>query len=143
MATQAVSPDYLRLIRRYPLRPIRSEEELDRAIAVVNSLVTRMDALGPDERDYLDVLSDLVEKFETETYPEPDVPPHEMLREMIAFRGVTQAEVAHATDIRESYLSEILSGKRKMGRKMIGTFARYFDVEPGVFFPDEVATDGG
>jgi HTH-type transcriptional regulator / antitoxin HigA len=136
MATSTVSPLYLKLIRRFPLRPIRTEEELDRAIAMVDSLVVRMDDLTKDEQDYLDVLSDLVEKYESEIYPDPNVPPNVMLRELIALRGVTQTDVACDTGIAESVLSEILRGKRKMGRKTIETFARYFHVEPGVFFTE-------
>ena len=34
MPVTAVSPQYLKLIRRFPLRPIRSDEELERAIVV-------------------------------------------------------------------------------------------------------------
>jgi HTH-type transcriptional regulator/antitoxin HigA len=135
MAVGSISPLYLKLIRRFPLRPIRTEEELQHAIAVIDSLVVRMDGLAPEEQDYLDVLSDLVEKYESEIYPEPDVPPHVMLRELIAFRGVTQTEVARTTGIGESVLSEILRGKRKIGRKTIERLTRYFHVDPSLFFP--------
>jgi HTH-type transcriptional regulator / antitoxin HigA len=136
MATSTASPLYLKLIRVFPLRPIRTEEDHDRAIAVVDSLVTRMDRLTPDERDYLDILGSLIERYESEIYPEPDLPPHEMLRELIRARGITQADVARATGIRESVLSEVLSGKRIMGRKTIEELSRFFSVDPGVLFPD-------
>jgi len=141
MAVASLSPLYLKLIRTFPLRPIRSEEELDRAIAVVDSLVIRMDDLAPEEQDYLEIQSDIVEKYESEIYPEPVVPPHMMLRELIAFRGATQAEVARATGIGESVLSELLRGKRTMGRKTIETLARYFKVDPGLFFAAEGETN--
>jgi HTH-type transcriptional regulator/antitoxin HigA len=142
MATSIVSPLYLKLIRKHPLRPIRTEEELDRAIAVVNSLVARVNNLTPDERDYLEVLSDLVEKYETESYPEPNVPPHVMLRELIAARGVTQADVSRMTGIAETVLCELLKGKRKMGRKTIETLSGYFHVDVGVFFPARDSRSG-
>ena len=44
------------LVRALPLRPLRNESDLDRAIAVIDSLVTR-DGLDLGEADYLDVLS--------------------------------------------------------------------------------------
>ena len=47
---------YLGLVRRFPLRPIRSDGELDEAVAVVNSLLSRP-RLAPGESDYLEVLS--------------------------------------------------------------------------------------
>jgi HTH-type transcriptional regulator/antitoxin HigA len=136
MTTQVVPPAYLKLIRKFLLRPIRSEEDLDRAIAMIDSLGSRVKDLTPDERDYLDVLADLVEKYETEHYPEPDVDPLAMIRELIAARGITQADVARETGVAESMLSEILADKRPMGRKTIETLSRFFHVDPGVFFPD-------
>ena len=59
-----------------------------------------------------------------------------MIRELIAARGITQADVARETGIAESMLSEVLKGKRPMGRKTIETLSRFFHVDPGVFFPD-------
>lgn len=59
-ATTARDHDpYFELVRRLPHRPIQSDDELDRAIAMVDELVVRED-LAPGERDYLDVLSDLI-----------------------------------------------------------------------------------
>jgi len=136
MTTTTVTDRYLELIRRFPLRPIRSAEEHDHAITTVNSLVARMEDLGQDERDYLDVLGDLVERYESEIYPEPVVAPHEMIRELIAARGITQVDLARETGIAESVVSEIVCGKRKLGRKTIETLARYFHVDPGVFFAE-------
>ena len=86
MAIASLSPLYLKLIRKFPLRPIRSAEELDRAIAVVDSLVIRTDELTPEEQDYLEILSDIGEKYKSEMVPDPVIPPHVMLRERIAFR---------------------------------------------------------
>ena len=63
-----VPPSYLALIRRFPLRTLASEADLDRATAVMNSLLDR-DDLDPAEDDYLDVLSDLVERYEDKHHP--------------------------------------------------------------------------
>jgi HTH-type transcriptional regulator/antitoxin HigA len=123
---------YLELVRRLPLRPIRSEDELDRAIAMVNSLIDR-DELALEEEDYLDVLGDLVEKYETEHHPMPPVSDAEMLRHLIEARGTTQARVAAETGIAESTISAILAGKRGLNRKHIEALARHFKVKPSVF----------
>jgi HTH-type transcriptional regulator / antitoxin HigA len=123
---------YLKMIRQFPLRPIRSDAELGRAIEVVNLLLDR-DQLDPGEEDYLDVLSDLVEKYETERHPMPPVSDADMLRHLIEARGITQARLAADTGIAESTISEILAGKRGLNRKHIETLARYFGVGPAVF----------
>lgn len=127
-----VGARYLELIRRFPLRPIRSDAELDHAIAVVDELVDR-GKLGPDESDYLEVLGDLVKKYETEHNPMPAVSDAEMLRFLIETRAVTLSTVATETRIAVSTISEILAGKRSLNRKHIEALARYFHVEPSVF----------
>ena len=75
----------------------------------------------------------LIAQYEEEHHPIPDVSGPDMLRCLIENRGVTQATVAHGSGISESALSEILAGRRPMGRKTIETLARYFKVDPGLF----------
>jgi len=86
-----------------------------------------------DEEDYLDVLSDLVEKYEDEHDPMPPVFGAEMLRFLIESQATRQTEVAAETGIAESTISEILAGKREMNRKHIEALARHFHVNPTVF----------
>jgi HTH-type transcriptional regulator/antitoxin HigA len=127
------APDvYLKLVRRFPLRPIRSDEELDRAVAMVDSLIDR-ENLNQDEQDYLDVLSDLVERYETEVHPIAPVSDAVLLTHLIEMKGVTQAEVAAQTGIGESTISAFVSGARIPNRKHIAKLAPYFHINPGVF----------
>lgn len=125
---------YLELVRRCPLRPIRSEAELDRAIAMINELIDR-DNLDADEEDYLDVLGDLVERYEDKAHPIPtdDLTEPEMLEHLIEAKGVRQVEAARGAGIAESTLSEVLAGKRRLTRGQIVKLARYFNIGPAVF----------
>jgi HTH-type transcriptional regulator/antitoxin HigA len=123
---------YFELVKRFPLRPIRSDAELDGAIAVINALLDR-DDLDAGEEDYLDVLGDLVRKYEEEAHPLPPLSDADMLRHLIETRETTQAKVSHATGIAESTVSEILTGKRGLSRKHIEALARHFKVSPAVF----------
>jgi HTH-type transcriptional regulator / antitoxin HigA len=133
-----VSAAYLELVRQCPLRPIRSEAELDRALVMINRLLDR-DRLARAEEDYLDVLSDLVERYEDIAHPisTEDLSDAEMLAHLMEAKEVRQVDVARATGIAESTLSEVLSGKRKLNRTQIAKLAGYFHVEPGVFFREE------
>jgi HTH-type transcriptional regulator / antitoxin HigA len=127
-----VGDRYLQLIHQFPLRPIRSERELDHAIETINSLLDQA-RRTKDEEDYLDVLGDLVEKYETEHHRVLPVSDAEMLAHLIEAKGETQARVAAAARIAESTISEILAGKRELNRKHIEALARYFHVSPAVF----------
>jgi HTH-type transcriptional regulator / antitoxin HigA len=133
MSTQVASAAYMKLIRKYPLRPLRSEVEYDRAVAVAMELDMRRDDLMTDERDYLEILVKLIADYDSEQHPVPGVSGPEMLKNLIEFRGLSQVEVAEGAGLKESALSAILRGKRPMGRKTIETLAKYFRVDPGLF----------
>jgi HTH-type transcriptional regulator / antitoxin HigA len=123
---------YLDLVLRFPLRPIRSDKELDEAVRMVDSLLDRKN-LAPEEEDYLEVLGDLIEQYESEAHPIAPVSDKEMLRHLIEAKGVAQTEVCKATRIADSTISEVLKGKRSLNRGHIGKLARYFKVSPDVF----------
>jgi HTH-type transcriptional regulator/antitoxin HigA len=113
------------------MRVISPDEELTRAIAVIRPLLCR--ALDEGEQDDLDVLSDLVEKYEAEEHPMPRVSDADMLRHLIDARDVTRARLASDVGIPDSTISEVLAGKRRLTRKHIGTLANDFGVSPNVF----------
>ncbi len=123
---------YFDLVVQFPLRPIRSDEELAGAVKMVDSLLDRRD-LAPEEEDYLDVLGDLIERYEGEAHPMAPISDAEMLRHLIEAKGVSQTEISSATGIADSTISEILKGRRSLNRGHIGKLARYFNVSPDVF----------
>jgi HTH-type transcriptional regulator/antitoxin HigA len=128
-----VQDEYFHLVREWPLRPIRSDGELDRAIRMLDSLSDRPN-LSDDAKDYLLVLVDLVGKYEEEKYPIPPVSAAEVLEHLIESRDVSQREVSTATGIAETTVSELLRGRRPMNRRHIEALARFFAVSPAVFF---------
>jgi HTH-type transcriptional regulator/antitoxin HigA len=125
-------PAYLALIRRLPLRPIRTEAELDAASAIIDELTGR-DDLSSTESDYLDVLGDLVEKYEDEHVKLPHVSDAEMLRSLMEEMGVRQADVVRGTGISKTVLSLVLNGKRDLTREHIEALSMYFGVNPAAF----------
>lgn len=113
---------------------MRSDAELDRAIGMIDSLISRGD-LEPGEQDYLEVLTAIVERYETAEHPIPAVSDAAMLRHLIESRGVTQSKLAVEVKIPMSTISEILNGKRRLTRNHIATLSKYFGVSSAVFPP--------
>jgi HTH-type transcriptional regulator/antitoxin HigA len=130
--TERTTDRYFALIRAFPLRPLGSDTELDQAIAVIDRLLAR-GRLGRDEEDYLDVLSDLVEKFENQRYPIQPISGIDALRHLVESSGKTRAAIAAEAGLPESTLSEVLLGRRRLNTRHIGRLARYFRIDPGVF----------
>jgi HTH-type transcriptional regulator/antitoxin HigA len=127
-----VSAKYLTLVRGFAPRPIRSDAEHQRAIAVVNGLLDRP-ALNPDEEDYLDVLGLLIADYEDSIYEHPDFTPIDRLRHLMEEHSLTQAELARRAGIAVTSLSDILNGKRQISPTARAKLAGCFGV-PSSFF---------
>jgi HTH-type transcriptional regulator/antitoxin HigA len=116
------------------LRPIHDDESFDRMTALMNSL---LDATGDDEdhplSGLLDLVSDMVSKYEQENYAIEPVEPKEALRFLIESRGLKQGDLA--TVVPQSNLSAILAGKRKISATLAGKLGKYFGISPAVFVP--------
>jgi HTH-type transcriptional regulator/antitoxin HigA len=125
---------YLKLVLQFPLRPLRTDRELDRAIKMIDSLIIRGD-LDSGEQDYLDILTDIVEKYEADTVPMTPVSDAVMLRHLVDARGITQSKLAAEVKIPMSTISEVLNGKRRLNRNHIAAVCRFFGVSPAVFQP--------
>jgi HTH-type transcriptional regulator/antitoxin HigA len=116
------------------LRPIRTEAEYDRTVAMMNYV---LDVIG-DQEDHalsglLDLVSELVEDYDASHYTIEASEPKEVLRYLIETRGLKQGDLADI--VPQSNLSAILAGKRKISATLAGKLARYFNISPAVFVP--------
>lgn len=123
---------WIELATEFPLRPIRSEAEYDRAIALSDRLTDQAD-LTDEEMDYRDSLWTLVADYEDQNVPMEELTPGDYLRSLIAERGVTQGVVAEATAISDATISAIVNGKRRPSRKAMAALGAYFGVDPSSF----------
>jgi HTH-type transcriptional regulator/antitoxin HigA len=123
---------YLQLIRRFPLRPIRSQEELDEAVVVLDSLMDRM-PLQPEELDYMRVLGEMVRKYEEEHIPIPRRSDAEMLHFLMESNGLNQSRLSQEIALPNSVLSDILRNKRKLTRAHIGKLVKRFKLQANAF----------
>ena len=130
---RAASAGYMRLVRAFPLRPVRTDAELAVAQRLLDALL-RLD-LDADGRDYLDVLTDLVERYEREAHPVPDAPAADVLRLLMASNGLTVAALSAEAGVPPSTLSAALDGTGALTRDQIANLAKRFNVSPAAFLP--------
>jgi HTH-type transcriptional regulator/antitoxin HigA len=116
------------------LRPIQNEKEYDRMIALMNSL---LDAVGDNEDHPLDgllnLLGDMVSKYEQEHHAIEAAAPNDALRFLMEARGLKQEDLAAV--VPQSNLSAILAGKRKISATLAGKLGKFFGISPAVFVP--------
>lgn len=127
-----VSDTYFALVKRFPLVPIQDDDHLDEATEILHELIARdLDASG---EAYVDVLTDLVEAYETATIPHgPPVPPDRVLKEMLYQHRLSQAELARQTGIAQSTLSAICLGARKPTVEHAKILGERFKLKPETF----------
>jgi HTH-type transcriptional regulator / antitoxin HigA len=123
---------YLGLVATLPLRPIRNERELDRAIKMLDALLDRPKPTRA-EQDYLEVLTGLVEKYEAAADPIEPLSDADMLRFLMEARGLTQMELAAATGIVNTTLSAVLHGKRRLSRDHVARVTEFFGLSSAAF----------
>src|SRR5437667_3248163 len=106
--------------------------ELDRAEAMLHHLLDAPSLSAP-EQDYLEILGNLIEEYESKAHPMEPLPPHQMLAMSIESKNVTQTEVSRATGIPVSTISELIAQKREFNRAHIEKLCAYFGLDPKAF----------
>lgn len=128
--------DYLELVRRFPLRPIRSREDYEEAAKILVELVGRADAgLTDGESDYTDMLTRLVREYDREHarfMNEDKVTPIEALKHLMRERSMNTVALGKLVG-GSGQASLILNGKRELSKANIRTLAAYFFVSPALF----------
>ena len=99
--------------------PIRSEEDYDKALAIVESL---MDAEPGTERyDMLELWTTLIEAYEAKHHAIDLPDPVEAIRFRMEQEGLKQKDLVEILGGSKSRVSEILNYKRKLTVEMIRT----------------------
>jgi HTH-type transcriptional regulator/antitoxin HigA len=134
-ANGRIAPTYLALIKRFPLRLLRSEREYDTAAAVLDCLAVRPEgSLDPGEQDYFDALTLLIEEYDRIhcNLDAPDGDPLTMLQYLMQEAGMTQADLGRLLGNR-ALASLVLNRRRQLSKAIIRKLANYFKVSPALF----------
>jgi HTH-type transcriptional regulator / antitoxin HigA len=120
------------MIRQEAPHLIHSDEQLAEYTRTLFKLRAKSDPT-PEEEEAIELLTLLIERYETEHYPVPDADPIEVLRVLLGRNGLHQRDIAVELG-GESNVSLILSGKRRLNRDHIARLSERFRVSPAVFF---------
>jgi HTH-type transcriptional regulator / antitoxin HigA len=111
---------------------IESDEELKRAEGIITALLNKGVNLSPEEEKLLDLISDLVEKYEDEHYPFPEVPPIEILKFLMEQNDLKQSDLLHVFGS-SGIASEVVNGKRSISKAQAKKLAEFFKVSVELF----------
>jgi HTH-type transcriptional regulator/antitoxin HigA len=127
------SRKYGRLLARVLPIIIQSEEEYDRIDAEIGRLLKKGHRnLSPEENALLELMTKLIEDYDAQHYSIPKGEPHEALRALMEQNDLTQADLLPIFKSR-GYISEVLSGKRAVSKRIAKALGKRFSVSAELF----------
>lgn len=130
MSTVLANPT--KMVRQGAPRLIHSDEELAIYTAALFDLTAKSNP-SADEEDAIELLTLLIDRYESQRYPVPDAKPSDVLRFLLEHNGLSQRDIAAELGS-ESTVSLVLSGKRSLTLAHVARLSRRFHVSPAVFF---------
>jgi antitoxin component HigA of HigAB toxin-antitoxin module len=135
LAYEHLPRDYAGLCSLLLPRPIRSRRQATSVESLIDTLAVHERRLSADQRDYLQILSSLIEAWDQNQ--ELDVAknptPGEFLRLLLETSGQSGAMVARALGLDRSAMTRLLKGERSFTVSQARALAAYFAVDAGVF----------
>ena len=114
------------------IAPIRDEAHYQRMTAMLEAL---LDETTGDENHpamgLVDIVGDLIEDFESEHHPLPDVTGVQALKFLIEQHGIKQCDLHEIGS--QGVVSEILVGKRELNIRQVRALSERFGVSPATF----------
>ncbi len=122
---------YLELVKKFPLKTLKTSSEHEAAGAVVSSLIGR--SLDRGAGDYLDALIVFVTKYEDEHDPiGEEMTPQEGLLALMDANGLNQAAIGKVIGS-ESTVSMFLKGTRSLSKRQARLLSDRFKVDISTF----------
>ena len=129
----AFQPEYARLLSSTLPSIIHSEEQNEEYLEQVALLLQREESLTDAEREFVRLLTLLIEDFEEKNYALPKASPLAVLAFLMDQHGLKQIDLSDVFGTR-SITSEVLSGKRELNKEQIRRLSDRFHVSPELFF---------
>jgi HTH-type transcriptional regulator / antitoxin HigA len=138
-ATLSINPEsYGALLSKYLPMPITSEDDNERALELVQKLMA-IDNRTPEEDSLLELLVQLIERFEDEHYSfeafasqSTLATPRSILLHLMEEHGLKQVDLVGIIGSR-GVVSEVVNGKREISKAQASALAQLFHVDVGLF----------
>jgi len=127
MSAVAHIPDYAAVLAKHPPRVIHTEMENEYYTSVLQELDERFDQLSDAEKDFADLLTLLIEDFESKHYELPKASPLDVIRFLMDQHSLKQRDLLDIFG-NASVTSEVLSGKRELSKEHIRKLAARFSI---------------
>ena len=131
--SKSMPAGYAELVALFPLRPLHDEVDYDNALEVAEALVGSINP-SEDQADYLDVLTDIIQKYESRRHNIIGrSTPLNILKLMLKEQGMRGSDLGRLLGYRPLG-GAILRGERQLSKAHIRILADHFKVSTDLFF---------
>lgn len=125
--------DYAGLCRVHAPRVIRDRVDYDNTMEIVEAMVLHAAAFTADQRDYFELLTQLIEEHDAAEIKWPKLKPESLLKHLLAERNLTAADLSRVLGASRNLGAMILRGERRLTLDHIHRLAKFFKVSPALF----------
>lgn len=125
-AFAALPKDYRSLVALFPPRPIHDRVGFDNTVEMIDTMAGH--ALSKDQEDYLEILSRMIEDYETAARATRKVSGTQLLRALVDEHELTAAAVGKIIGVDSSHAAKIIRGDRSITTSHAKKIARRFAV---------------
>lgn len=132
---ERVPKTYRELCQLYLPRPIHDHHEEAAATEMMNALAV-FEKLNPDQRDYLDALTEFVDacdKARLKEQPWPEASGLDALKHLLTEHGLSGADLSRILGSSRNHGAMILRGDRNLTLAHVRKLANHFRVRPELF----------
>jgi len=124
--------DYAALLSETKPEVIRGEQQNQYFLEKLERLTSKK-SVSAAERKLIELLTVLIEDFESKAYPIQDAEPIEVIRHLMQANELRQKDLLDVFGT-ESIASDVLNGKRELTKEHIRRLSKRFGISPAVFF---------
>jgi HTH-type transcriptional regulator/antitoxin HigA len=128
-----IPKSYAALMEMHLIRPIHDQVDAENAAGMIDLLAGQK--LNTEQSEYLDLLSDLYEKWENAQFPIARATGAELLRLVLAEREEGASDLATLLGIDPSLGYRILRGERQLTAVQIRKAADAYGLDPAALLP--------
>ena len=122
---------YSKLLSKYQPRIIKTEEENEFFLEIVEELISTKN-LNPEEESLLELLVKLIEDFEDKHYQINASTPQSRLLHLMEARSIDATDLLEIMGSREAVV-EVINERLEITKQQAEALGRFFHVDPGLF----------
>jgi HTH-type transcriptional regulator/antitoxin HigA len=111
---------------------IETEADRQRVLPIINDLMRKGENLSPEEVRLLRLLASLVAAYESRSFPIEPLETHVLLKTLLQERELRQKDLLPIFGS-EGIISDVLTGRRAVGKKKAKELAEFFNVSYKLF----------